>query len=93
MSSPSATRLEVGVRELRDGLSRYLRLVEEGAEVVVTDRGRPVARLVGHAPSRLDRLIELGIAHPPRRPKLAAADIPRVRVTGDVSGLVSQQRR
>ena len=93
MSAPPASHLEVGIRELRDGLSRFLVLVAGGAEVVVTDRGRPVARLVAHAPSRLDRLIERGIARPPRRPKLSAAEIPRVRATGDVSGLVSEQRR
>ena len=36
---------EVGVRELHDQLSRYVRHVAQGAEVVVTMRGRPVARL------------------------------------------------
>lgn len=36
---------EVGVRELHDHLSRYLRHVAEGGEVVVTVRGRRVARL------------------------------------------------
>jgi prevent-host-death family protein len=36
----------VGVRELRQQASRYLRAVERGAAIDVTDRGRPVARLV-----------------------------------------------
>ena len=35
----------VGVRELKDRLSEYLRLVREGEEVLVTDRGRVVAEL------------------------------------------------
>ena len=35
----------VGVRELKNELSRYLRLVREGTSVVVLDRGRPVALL------------------------------------------------
>ena len=36
----------VGVAELKDQLSRYLRAVEGGAEVEVTDRDRPIARIV-----------------------------------------------
>lgn len=35
----------VGVRELKDRLSEYLRLVREGEELLVTDRGRVVAEL------------------------------------------------
>jgi len=38
-------RTTVGVRELKDKLSYYLRCVREGHEVVVTDHGRPVAIL------------------------------------------------
>jgi prevent-host-death family protein len=36
----------VGVRELRQQASRYLREVERGDAIEITDRGRPVARLV-----------------------------------------------
>lgn len=35
----------VGVRELRQNLSRWLRRVENGETFEVTDRGRPVAQL------------------------------------------------
>jgi antitoxin (DNA-binding transcriptional repressor) of toxin-antitoxin stability system len=35
----------VGVRELKDRLSEYLRLVKEGEEILVTDRGDVVAEL------------------------------------------------
>ncbi len=35
----------VGVRELKARLSAWLRAVDGGATVVVTDRGRPVAEL------------------------------------------------
>jgi prevent-host-death family protein len=37
---------EVGVRELRQNLSRYLERVKAGESLVVTERGREVARLV-----------------------------------------------
>ncbi len=36
----------VGIRELKNNLSRYLAAVRKGEEVLVTDRGKPVARIV-----------------------------------------------
>jgi prevent-host-death family protein len=60
----------VGVAELRQNLSRYLREVEGGQRLLVTDRNRPVAEL-GPPPSTgaaLDRLIADGrVARPARR--------------------------
>lgn len=49
----------VGVRELRQNLSRYLVKVKEGESFVVTERGREVARLTpsGPADSPLARLV------------------------------------
>jgi prevent-host-death family protein len=35
----------VGVRELRDNLSEYLRRVREGERLVITDRGQPIGEL------------------------------------------------
>ena len=37
---------EVGVRELKNRLAFYLRAVRRGQTVIVTMRGKPVARLV-----------------------------------------------
>jgi prevent-host-death family protein len=62
----------VGVAELRQNLSLYLRRVSKGERLVVTDRNRPVAEL-GPAPStgaELDRLIADGKVSPPRRSSL-----------------------
>jgi prevent-host-death family protein len=39
--------IQAGVREMKDHLSEYLRRVRSGEQVVITDRGRPVATLVG----------------------------------------------
>ena len=36
----------IKIAELKDRLSEHLRAVERGAEVVVTDRDRPIARIV-----------------------------------------------
>ncbi len=35
----------VGVRELKSGLSRYLKRVRSGARITVTERGRAIATL------------------------------------------------
>ena len=62
----------VGVAELRQNLSLYLRRVEKGERLVVTDRNRPVAEL-GPAPSTgsgLDRLVAEGKVSRPRRSSL-----------------------
>jgi len=40
----------VGSRELKNRLGRYLGLVGKGETIIVTDRGRPVARLVPASP-------------------------------------------
>ncbi len=41
----------VGVADLKDQLSKHLRAVEGGAEVEVTDRDRPIARIVPIRPA------------------------------------------
>lgn len=59
----------VGIAELRQNLSHYLRRVAEGERLMVTDRNRPVAEL-GPPPtaaSALDRLIAEGKVSPPAR--------------------------
>jgi prevent-host-death family protein len=57
----------IGVRELRQNASVWLRRVEAGESFEVTDRGRPVARLVPIRPqSVLERLVAEGRATPPK---------------------------
>lgn len=48
-TAPNRATRTVGVRELRQNLSRYLERVKEGETLTVTERGHEVARLV---PSR-----------------------------------------
>jgi prevent-host-death family protein len=60
----------VGVAELRRNLSRYLRRVERGERLLVTDRNRPVAELGPPATTgaALDRLLAEGrVSRPARR--------------------------
>lgn len=62
----------IGIRELRQQASRYLRDVERGETIEVTDRGRPVALLVPlpHA-TAIDRLVASGRMAPPTADALA----------------------
>jgi prevent-host-death family protein len=75
----------VGVAELRQNLSVYLRRVAEGERLVVTDRNRPVAEL-GPAPATgpdLDRLIAAGLVSRPVRRGLPEP----LELTGDPRAL------
>ncbi|MGQ0670585.1 MAG: type II toxin-antitoxin system Phd/YefM family antitoxin [Actinomycetota bacterium] len=59
---------QVGVRELRQNLSRYLRRVASGERLEVTERGKPMAVLgpVDESGSGLRRLVASGRAKPPQ---------------------------
>lgn len=61
----------VGVGELRQNLSKYLKRVQRGERLLVTDRNRPVAELgppPATAGAQLDRLIAEGrVLRPLRR--------------------------
>lgn len=84
--------MNVGVRELRDGLSRHLAQVKAGHSVTVTDHGVPVARIVPvGAPSAFEQLIAEGRITLAKKPKRPAGR--RVRGAGIVSDLVTEQRR
>jgi prevent-host-death family protein len=83
---------EVGVRALHDRLSEHLERVEDGAEVLVTRRGRPIARLSAvEGSDPLQDLVRRGLVTPPDRPR--AARRARVKARGLVSELVAEQRR
>ena len=47
----------VKIAELRNHLSKYLRAVENGEELEITDRDRPIARLVPLEPADKLRII------------------------------------
>ena len=59
---------QVGIRELRQNLSKYLRRVERGERLEVTEHGRPVAVLapLGEPEGPLARLMAAGRVTPPR---------------------------
>ena len=86
--------IEVGVRELRDHLSRWLEQVKDGRELVITERGRPVARITGASGgSKLAALIAAGVVTPASAPVEPAGIRPLPRPKASVADLVSEQRQ
>ena len=87
--------MDVTVTDLRTHLSAWLERAREGHEIVVTDRGVPVARLTGiAATATLERLTADGVIGRPRttqRPR--ASGRRRVRSRRPLAGIISDQRR
>jgi prevent-host-death family protein len=88
-------QMDVAVSELRAHLSEWLEQAREGTEVVVTDRGVPVARLLGlEATSTLERLtVEGVIARPAQAKRPTASGRRRPSARTNMAELVSEQRR
>lgn len=84
--------MDVGIRELRDGLSRHLAHVRDGGTITVTDHGRPIARIVSVGPTALERLLAEGRVTRASRQRRSAVPEP-VEAGGPVSDLIDDQRR
>lgn len=87
--------MDVAVTELRAHLSHWLGRVRNGDEVVVTDRGVPVARIVGlDGSSIVETLHEQGVIARPERPdRPTATGRLRPQPRRSVSDRVGEQRR
>jgi prevent-host-death family protein len=79
----------VRIAELKDRLSEHLRAVEQGAEVVVLDRNRPIARIVPLPPEKRVRIRQ------PSRPFAEIRDRRRARAGWSVTStaLLMEERR
>jgi antitoxin (DNA-binding transcriptional repressor) of toxin-antitoxin stability system len=103
MWTPDATYFDmkaVGLRELKNRLSEYLRLVRAGEDILVTDRGEVVAQL--RRPGReqdetpypgLNELIRKGVVGPalPNDPSLYRP-LGRLLSHEEVMGLLDEER-
>jgi prevent-host-death family protein len=87
----------IGLRELNQNPSRAVARVRAGESIVVTDRGRPILRMVPETagrPSALQRLVAAGEAVAPAdhgMPDLIADLVPEVPSLTDV--LVADRER
>ena len=91
--------ISAGIKEVKNNLSRFLARVKDGEEVLITDRGSPVARIVKE--NREDRalraalgpLIRKGLISLPSRRVLRDREAP-LKVSGKpVSEMVVEDRR
>ncbi len=57
---------QVGIRALQQNASTVVQRAAAGEVIVITDRGRPVARVVPMAASPLQQLLDEGRARPAR---------------------------
>ena len=91
------SKMEVGVRELKTHLSRYLALVRKGESVVVTDRGKAVARIERvhqqELPESVQLLVEEGrLAYKGSPRNIAAPSIRMLPGDKTLADYVSEQR-
>jgi prevent-host-death family protein len=100
-----ATRKEnkmnvVGVRELKNRLTQYLNRTKKGEEVLITERGKPIAVIrpaEGSLPAtsieaKMTELAQEGKILLPRRKFLSK--IPPIRISGKpISATVLEERR
>ncbi len=87
--------MDVAITELRANLSVWLDRASSGHEIIITDRGVPVARLLGLASTAaLERLTAEGvISRPGSAQRPIATGSPRPRPRRPLSGIVSEDRR
>jgi len=86
--------MDVAVSDLRAHLSDWLERARQGAEVIITDRGLPVARLLGlDTTPAIERLTAEGvIARPQEAARPVASGRTRPRARRPVADIISEQR-
>ena len=92
--------ISVGIRELKNNLSRYLKKVEAGQRIAITDRGRVVAELArpvgvdaSTSRSRYDELVAAGIIRPPLETGDPLENWPDIRLPpGTAAALIDEDR-
>lgn len=83
----------VSISRLKDQLSAYLKKVQDGQTLLVTDRNKPIARLepvaaLADEDAHIARLIALGIVSPPKAPPLSIEEIRRMRPVAPGAGVL-----
>ena len=91
--------IRAGIKEVKNNLSRFLVQVKAGQEIMITDRGRPIARIVKDVQgdksirASLGPLVQSGLIVLPNR-SIVKDDITAVVAQGKpVSEMVIEDRR
>jgi prevent-host-death family protein len=83
--------ITVGVRDLRDHLSRYLAEVKAGRSIAVTEHGTVIATIVPMRFSeRTMQLYREGKVNLPTLPKPRPEDIKRIHVEGGIQDILRE---
>jgi prevent-host-death family protein len=88
-------QVQVGVRELKSRLSHYLRQVKAGQSVVITERGRPVGRIVPVSQTldeRLEAMVQVGLIQWSGKKLAPMPPVACVHGDGSVAGLLVEER-
>jgi len=95
MEKNTMNETTVGVRELKNRLSKYLRQVKAGQTVVITEHGRPVGRSVPAAQpleERLQAMAQAGLILWSGRKLEAMAPVAQVSGERGVADLLVEDR-
>lgn len=87
--------MDVAITELRNHLGHWIDAARDGDDVVITERGTPVARIVAlGSTSTIERLTEQGVIGRPASPtRPAAGKHNRPAPKRPVADIVGAQRR
>ena len=73
---------QVGIRDAKIHLSKYLRLVKQGREIILTERGRPIGKIVPMGTNeislqdRIKNLEESGMLEPEKEKAKISLPLP-----------------
>jgi len=89
------SKTTVGIRELKSRLSHYLRQIKGDATLLITERGRPIGRIVsvGLPPEdRLQTMVEAGLVSWSGRPLPPTMPVATTRGQQTVTDLLLEDR-
>lgn len=92
---PVMGQVTAGIRELKAHLSRYVQKVKTGEVVIITERGKPVARIVPTETSievRLKELEQAGLIAWSGRRLQAVGTVARARGRKSVAEMLLEDR-
>jgi prevent-host-death family protein len=89
------TQITVGIRELKARLSNYVQQVKAGTTLVITERGKPVGRIVPIKPSvtaQIQDLLQTGLVAWSGRRLEPKTPMVRIRGKQTVADLLLENR-
>lgn len=89
--------MNIGLRDANQRFSKVMKLVRNGKEVTLTDRGRPIARIIPipsdeDEETAIQRLLAIGLLRPAKKPWRMPAFTPRRLRGGSVAQAIREER-